>query len=227
MISLQIITNIFLGLMENMVTSLLRNTFRVLKNFLDLFEVEEDDVCIRIFSLSLQGKAKEWFKNLPAASIGDFHQFVKVFLDKWVIKRNLFLILEEYDHLKRQPGETVQHFSARFNQVYHSMPDDIKPPPGLALLHYPYAFDPKMEFQLRERNTTTLEEMQNNAIDVEANLLIKKSKLKAKEKENIEKEHLTSSEMKLDILASTMEELMQNIIIRNKLVVQKHHVPLC
>jgi hypothetical protein len=112
------------------------------EHFLDLFEVEEDDVCIRIFSLSLQGKAKEWFKKLSAASICDFNQFVKVFLNKWVIKRNIFLILEEYDHLKRQPGETVQHFSARFNQVYHSMPVDIKPPPGLALLHYPDAFDP-------------------------------------------------------------------------------------
>jgi hypothetical protein len=42
-------------------------------------------------------------------------------------------------------------------------------------------------------NTTTLEEMQNNAIGVEANLLIKKSKLKAKEKESMKKENLTSS----------------------------------
>jgi hypothetical protein len=79
--------------------------------------VEEDDVCIRIFSLSLQGRAKEWFKNLSAASICEFNQFVKLFLNKWEIKRNIFLILEEYDHLKRHPGETVQHFSARFNQI--------------------------------------------------------------------------------------------------------------
>jgi hypothetical protein len=81
----------------------------------------------------------------------------------------------------------MQHFSARFNQVYHSMLADIKPPPGLALLHYPYSFDPEMVFHLRERNTTTIKETQNNAIGVEANLLIKKSKLKAKEKETIEK----------------------------------------
>jgi hypothetical protein len=40
-----------------------------LEDFLDLFEVEEDDVCIRMFSLSLQGKVKNWFKNLPATSI--------------------------------------------------------------------------------------------------------------------------------------------------------------
>ena len=43
------------------------------ENFLDLFEVEEDDVYIRRFSLSLQDRAKEWFKILPAASISIFH----------------------------------------------------------------------------------------------------------------------------------------------------------
>jgi hypothetical protein len=82
-----------------------------------------------------------------------------------------------------------------------------------------------VKFHLREKNTTTLEEMQNNAIGEEANLLIKKSKLKAEEKENTEKEHLTSSKVKLDILASTMKEMMQKIITRDDLVVQKHHVP--
>ena len=53
------------------------------------------------------------------------------------------------------------------------MPVDIRTPPGSALLHYPGAFDPEMEFQLREKNVTTLEEMQNNAVNVEAHLLIK------------------------------------------------------
>jgi hypothetical protein len=61
-----------------------------LEDFLDLYEVEDDDVCIRMFSLSLQGKVKNWFKNLPAASISNFHQFVKNFLDRWVIMRNVF-----------------------------------------------------------------------------------------------------------------------------------------
>jgi len=65
----------------------------------------------------------------------------------------------------------MQHFSAKFNQVYNSMSAAIKPPPGLALLHYPDVFDPEMEFQLRERNTTTLKEMQDSAITMEANII--------------------------------------------------------
>ena len=90
----------------------------------------------------MQNRAKKRYKDLPAASINDLNQFVKSFLDQWVIKRNPFLILEEYDHLKRQQGETVQQFLARFNQVYHSMLVDIKSPHDLALLHYLDAFDP-------------------------------------------------------------------------------------
>jgi hypothetical protein len=192
-----------------------------LEDFLDLYEVEDDDVYIRMFALSLGGKVKDWFKNLPAASIRNFQQFMQVFLDRWVIRGNVFLILEEYEHLKRKPGETVHQFSARFNQAYHAIPADIRPPPGSAHLHYPDAFDPEMTFQLRERNTTSLEEMQRIAVDVETNLLIKRSQLKDKEMEQ-----LKSSEDKLEILASAMEKLMQKINIKEELAVQRHHGPL-
>jgi hypothetical protein len=82
---------------------------------------------------------------------------------------------------------------------------DIRPPLGLALLHYPDAFDPEMEFQLRERDTTTLKEMQDSAINVEANLLIKMSKIKAEEMKKIAKEKLKTLEDKRDILVSTVK----------------------
>ena len=52
------------------------------------------------------------------------------------------------------------------------MPVNIRPSLGSALLHYPGAFDREMEFQLRERNLATLEEMQISAVDVEAHFLI-------------------------------------------------------
>jgi hypothetical protein len=140
--------------------------------------------------------------------------------------RNVFLILEEYDHLKRHPGETVPQFSARFNKVYHAMPADIRPPPGSAHLHYPNAFDPEMTFQLRERNTATLEEMQKIAVDVEANLLNRKAKIREEDKDRTKNELMTSSEMKIDVLTNTIKEMMQKISRKDELVVQRHHVPL-
>eukprot|EP00253_Pinus_taeda_P016840 PITA_16840 len=80
--------------------------------------------------------------------------------------------------MKRNSNETVQEFTTWFNLVYNSIPNYIKPQPGLVLLHYPDAFDPNMAYQIRERDPATLEEMQRNAISVEANFLIKKSKIK-------------------------------------------------
>lgn len=67
------------------------------------------------------------------------------------------MLIEEYNQLKRHPDETVQQFSDRFNQIYHSIPLNVRPPPDLALLHYPRAFDSEIEFHLRERNPSTME----------------------------------------------------------------------
>jgi len=102
------------------------------------------------------------------------------------------------------------------------MPVNIRPPPGSNLLHYPKAFDLEMEFQLRERNLATLGEMQNSAIDVEANLLIRREKLKEEEMKSIDPEESTYLEVKLNALVSVMEEMMQNITTRNEYDVQDH-----
>jgi len=93
---------------------------------------------------------------------------------------------------------------------------NIIPPPRSALLHYLDAFDLEMELQLRERNLATLEEMQNSAVDVEANMLIRRETLKEEEMNNIDPEESTSLEVKLDILASAVEEMMQRITKRNE-----------
>ena len=102
------------------------------------------------------------------------------------------------------------------------MPVNIRPTPGSALLHYPSAFHPEMEFQLRERNLATLEEIKNSAVDVEAHLLIRRAKLKEEEMKNIDPEESTSLEVKLDILVSAREEMMQRIATRNEYNVQAY-----
>jgi len=102
------------------------------------------------------------------------------------------------------------------------MPANIRPPPNSTLLHYLEAFDSAMEFQLRERNLAALEEMQNNAVDVEANLLIRREKLKEEEMKSIDPEESKSLEVKLDILVSAAEEMMENITTRNEYDVQDH-----
>ena len=64
--------------------------------------------------------------------------------------------------------------------------------------------------------------MQKNVVDVGANLLIKRAKLKEEERKNIDPEELASLEVKLDILVSAVEEMMQRITKRNEYNVQDH-----
>ena len=67
--------------------------------------------------------------------------------------------------------------------------------------------------------------MQINVVDVEDNLLIRRAKLKEEEKKNTT-EHLTYSKLKLNILVSTIEEMMQRITMKDVFSVQDHHDPL-
>jgi len=93
------------------------------------------------------------------------------------------------------------------------MPADIRPTPRSTLLHYPGAFDPEMEFQLREKDIATLHEMQNSAVNVEAHLLIRRARMKEEEMKSIDPDE--SLEVKLDVLVSAVEEMMQRINTRN------------
>ena len=102
------------------------------------------------------------------------------------------------------------------------MPVDIRPTPRSALLHYPGAFDPEMEFQLREKNIATLQEMRNSAVSVEAHLLIRRARLKEEEMKNIDPEKSTSLEVKLDVLVSAVEKMMDKINTRNAYAIQAH-----
>jgi hypothetical protein len=61
---------------------------------------------------------------------------------------------------------------------------------------------------------------------MEANLLNKNARLKALTKDRIEKEHLISLEMKLDILTNTVNEVVHNISRKEELSIQKTYVPL-
>jgi hypothetical protein len=82
-----------------------------------------------------------------------------------------------------------------------------------------------MTFQLREHNTATLEKIKKIAVEVEANLLNRRSKLEAKEKDRTKNERMTSSEVKLDILTNTVNKMMHKISMKDEIVFQKPHVP--
>jgi hypothetical protein len=123
----------------------------------------------------LTGDVKKWYKGLCATSVLDLTAFQRSFLKRWEVKKNPLQILSEYENIRRNQGETVQDYYTRFNNLYNTIPAKIKPPQSLELIKFLDGFDADMSYQLREINSTTLEDMQKNAISVEANLLAKRA----------------------------------------------------
>jgi hypothetical protein len=108
----------------------------------------------------------------------------------------------------------VKDYYTRFNNMYNAIPADIKPPQGLTLIKFP---DADMSYQLRERNSITLEDMQKSSISVEANLLSKRERQRTKRRVMIKEEPSTySSDAKLDSLVRAMERMMERLTVAER-----------
>ena len=120
-------------------------------DFIDLEEVDDDDVKMRLFAQSLSREENKWFKNLLSRSILTFEVFQNSFLERWDDNKSPSQILSQYNNLKKGNFESFHEFYSRFMRVYNSISSDIKPLVGAAKLHYADAFDNDFALLLRER----------------------------------------------------------------------------
>jgi hypothetical protein len=56
--------------------------------FLSIHPIADDaeDLVMKLFSATLYGNAREWYDNLPDASITTMEQFEETFLKRWGIQ---------------------------------------------------------------------------------------------------------------------------------------------
>ena len=85
------------------------------------------------------------------------------------MKKDPLYFLTEFEELKRNFSEPISDFIKRFNKLYHKMPIDCKPPVAATKSRFSKAFDDDFFVMLREITSITLEDMQTNTIEVEAN----------------------------------------------------------
>ena len=64
----------------------------------------------------------------------------------------------------------TSEFVKRFNKLYNSLPIEMKPPPVGAKVVFARDFEVDFSFTLRERRSPTLEQIQTDALEIEANM---------------------------------------------------------
>ena len=106
----------------------------------------------------------------------------------------------------------MQDFSTRFMRTYDAIPTDVKPPPGVAKLHYVDAFSSEFTLLLRERSYVCLRDMMDDAIEVEVNLTTSNKTKQKNETKRVKEEEpqastsQSSSGPKFNMMMKTMKK---------------------
>jgi hypothetical protein len=139
------------------------------EDFVDNFEIMHEDVILRLFSKSLVGDVALWFRNLKACSICSWTDFHRVFLRYWGENKYVDQYLIELNNMRRGKEEALATFNMRFHSFYCSMPLDIWPSETVAMVYYMLAQHPELFLYLRERKSSSLEQMFTNVEEIEEN----------------------------------------------------------
>jgi hypothetical protein len=131
------------------------------------FEVEHEDVVMRMFFSTLEGEARTWYKSIPDSSIDGWDSFQKNFTEIWVNKIHNSSLINVFTHIKNNWDENVTYFNARFSTIYYKFPITIRSNDSCALIFYLEAFDGILGIFLRNKEPRTLEEAQVAAIKLE------------------------------------------------------------
>ena len=91
------------------------------------------------------------------------------FKRKWGENKDHGYCLTEFNALRKRHNEDVSKFIKIFNKLYTSLPAEMKPHQIVAKVVFVAVFDVDFGFSLKERKSSTLDESQTDALEVETN----------------------------------------------------------
>jgi hypothetical protein len=189
--------------------------------FTDILGIEHEDVYSRLLVQTFEGQVRLWFRGLPVGSIASYDALETTFLRQWGERKDHLYYLTEFGALRKKNSESVLEFIQRFNKLYHKIPAEVKPSQPAAKVTFAGAFEPDFALLLRERRSVDLTRMQDDAIEIESNMMAS-GKLKVKvETGNKDTKRFReqagtsrsgkSAEDKMDDMAKIIKELSNKI----------------
>jgi hypothetical protein len=135
----------------------IEDSLAAFSKLLDDFEVEHEDVAMRMFVSTIEGEARTWYKSLSDASIDGWDSFQEKFTKRRVDKPNNFSLINAFGDIKKNEDETIINFDARFFKTYYKISATIRPNHAYALNYYLEAFDGIFGIFLRHKEPQNME----------------------------------------------------------------------
>ena len=125
---------------------------------------------MRLFILSLEDDAMEWFQDQNDNKFKTFKAIIEAFNDRWGDRRDNHFLLAALHTSQKQENETMDEFNKRFNDIVKILPTGIKPQEPSLLIYYIQAFEGEMKYQIRDKEPTDLKDAQEKAIKIDKNM---------------------------------------------------------
>jgi hypothetical protein len=147
--------------------------------FTDILGLEHEDVYYRLLVQTFEGQVRTWFRGLASGSIPSYDELENAFIRQWGEWKDHLYYLTEFGSLRKKNSETVLEFTQRFNKLYNKIPTEVKPSQPIEKVTFIGTFDPDFTLLLRERRSVDLTKMQDDALEIESNMMASR-KLKTK-----------------------------------------------
>jgi hypothetical protein len=189
--------------------------------FVDILGIDHDDVYSRLLVQTFEGQVRIWFRGILVGSISSYDALETSFLRQWGEKKDHLYYLKEFGALRKKNSESVLEFTQMFNKLYHKIPTEVKPSQPVAKVTYAGDFEPDFALLLRERRYSDLTRMQDDAIEIDSNMMAScklktKVDMVAKETKHFREQagpsgSGRSAEDKMDGMAKIIKELSNKI----------------
>jgi hypothetical protein len=126
---------------------------------------------MKLFSTSLYCIAREWYENLPDATITTIKQFKETFLIIWGIQlEDIQVLLKILKNIKKNENETIRDFQDRFEDILYQIPESHHPEEKYLVHLYTHAILVHLGYPLSKRSPRMLDEAHNMAPRIEKNI---------------------------------------------------------
>ena len=117
------------------------------------FEIAHEDEHMKLFVQILKGNARDWFSFLPACSISSWDELLSAFMKQFRERISIFDSFDKFLKIQIKSDELIPEFNNRYSKIVNEITENGKLDDQMYLAVYLDAFDKKMSYLLRDKES--------------------------------------------------------------------------